>query len=111
MFLRMNAETFDELLHLIRPDLEKQTTHLTDPIPPHFKLAAATTRFLYTILKKKIIRKLLKHRTIFKTKEIFQFQKTNLKKKLKKLSTSNILKIDKIAKLCRNSVKFFCLHY
>ena len=53
MFLRMNAETFDELLHLIRPDLEKQTTHLTDPIPPHFKLAAATTRFLYTILKKK----------------------------------------------------------
>ena len=53
MFLRMNAETFDELLHLIRPDLEKQTTHLTDPIPPHFKLAAATTRFLYTIFKKK----------------------------------------------------------
>ena len=53
MFLRMNAETFDELLNLIRPDLEKQTTHLTDPIPPHFKLAAATTRFLYTIFLKK----------------------------------------------------------
>ena len=49
----MNAETFDELLNLIQPDLEKQTTHLTDPIPPHFKLAAATTRFLYMIFFKK----------------------------------------------------------
>ena len=46
MFLRMNAETFDELLNLIQPDLEKQTTHLTDPI-------AATTRFLYMIFFKK----------------------------------------------------------
>ena len=60
-------------------DKEKQTTHLTNPIPPHFKLAAAT-RFLLHDLKKKIIQKLFKHyRTIFKTKEIFQFQKTNLK--------------------------------
>ena len=32
-------------------DKEKQTTHLTNPIPPHFKLAAAT-RFLLHDLKK-----------------------------------------------------------
>ena len=32
-------------------------------------------------------------------------------KNWKKLSTSNILKIDKVAKLCRKSVRFFCLHF
>ena len=31
MFLRMNAETFDELLNLIQPDLEKQTNPSNRP--------------------------------------------------------------------------------
>ena len=41
MFLRTDAETFVELLNLIKSDIEKQTTHLRDPIPSHVKLAEA----------------------------------------------------------------------
>ena len=40
----------------------------------------------------------------FKTKEIFQFQKKNLKKKSDNMSTSDFLKIEEVAKLCRKSV-------
>ena len=46
-----------------------------------------------------------------KQKKYFNFKREIWNKKLKKLSTSNILKIDKVAKLCQKYVRFFCLHY
>ena len=91
---------------------QRKTTHLTNPIPPHFKLAAAT-RFLLHDLKKK------NHPETIQTLSYDLQNKRNISiskdkseiKNWKKLSTSNILKIDKVAKLCRKSVRFFCLHF
>ena len=39
-FLRMSPELFDELLILVKPEIEKETTILRDPIPSALKLAA-----------------------------------------------------------------------
>lgn len=38
-FLRMSGETFDELLHLVGPLIEKQDTTYKDSIPPEERLA------------------------------------------------------------------------
>ena len=46
-FLRMSSEVFDELLTLVKPEIEKETTKLRDPIPSALKLAA-TIRYLST---------------------------------------------------------------
>ena len=46
-FLRMSPELFDELLILVKPEIEKETTILRDPIPSALKLAA-TIRYLST---------------------------------------------------------------
>ena len=44
-FLRMSGETFDELLHLVGPLIEKQDTTYKDSIPPEERLAV-TLRYL-----------------------------------------------------------------
>ena len=46
-FMRMNTETFHELLEKIRPYITKKETHLRKPISPEEKLAV-TLRFLAT---------------------------------------------------------------
>ena len=46
-FLRMSPELVDELLILVKPEIEKETTILRDPIPSALKLAA-TIRYLST---------------------------------------------------------------
>ncbi|XP_065054207.1 uncharacterized protein LOC135683011 [Rhopilema esculentum] len=45
--MRMNTETFEELLSKVRHDIEEQTTHLRTPISTEEKLAV-TLRFLGT---------------------------------------------------------------
>ena len=44
-FLRMSTETFDELLHLVGPAIEKQDTTYKTSIPPEERLAV-TLRYL-----------------------------------------------------------------
>ena len=44
-FLRINPIYFDELLNLVKCDIQKQNTHLREPIPSKIKLAA-TFKFL-----------------------------------------------------------------
>ena len=44
-FLRMSPEVFDKLLTLVKPEIEKETTKLRDPIPSALELAA-TIRYL-----------------------------------------------------------------
>ena len=46
-FLRVSPEVFDELLTLVKPEIEKGTTKLRDPIPSALKLTA-TIRYLST---------------------------------------------------------------
>ena len=44
---RMSPATFEKLLHLVGPDITKETTHLRRPIPAGGRLAL-TLRFLTT---------------------------------------------------------------
>jgi hypothetical protein len=44
-FLRMSGDTFDDLLHIVGPYLEKQNTNFKEAIPPEERLAV-TLRFL-----------------------------------------------------------------
>ena len=70
--LRMSPELFDELLILVKPEIEKETTILRDPIPSALKLASVTcqpvvitricnTFFVYTkVLYQSLSRKCVK---------------------------------------------------
>ncbi|ESO93725.1 hypothetical protein LOTGIDRAFT_100028, partial [Lottia gigantea] len=46
-FLRMDANSFDELLDMITPLIEKQKTNMRDPISPNERLSV-TLRYLAT---------------------------------------------------------------
>ena len=46
-YLRMDAETFDSLLHLVGPFIQKKSTNMREAIPAGMKLAV-TLRYLAT---------------------------------------------------------------
>lgn len=46
-FLRMDSQTFDELLYMVKPLIEKQNTVLREAITPNMRLSA-TLRYLAT---------------------------------------------------------------